>query len=178
METEFAHVYFNSTTKTVINPDINPDKYKLDKSFQEIPYRIDNSINEGSDWGVESEYREYVNISIFSPLSESAYIELPRRLRSSMKGLINIKSNANKCFLWCHIRYFNPLKIHPERITKADKDMVNNLYYEGIKFPVFKKDFGKIEKKNNICINMFCFKNNLVYPVYRMKKLKILWIYS
>ena len=37
-----------------------------------------------------------------------------------MKGLINIKNNDNKCFLWCHIRHLNPLKTHPERITKAD----------------------------------------------------------
>ena len=41
---EFAVVYFNSTAKTVINSD----KYMLDKSFQEVLYRIDNWINEGS----------------------------------------------------------------------------------------------------------------------------------
>ena len=40
---EFAPVYFNSTTKTV-----NNSKYDLDKYFQEILYRIDNWINEGS----------------------------------------------------------------------------------------------------------------------------------
>ena len=44
METEFTSVYFNSTTKTVINSD----KYMLDRSFQEILYQIDNWINEGS----------------------------------------------------------------------------------------------------------------------------------
>ena len=43
--------------------------------------------------------------------------------------------------------------------------MVNNLHYKGIEFPVSKKDFGKIEKKNNICINVFCYEDNLVYPV-------------
>ena len=43
-EIEFAHVYFNSTTKTVINSD----KYMLDKSFQEILFKIDNWINKGS----------------------------------------------------------------------------------------------------------------------------------
>ena len=62
-----------------------------------------------------------------------------------MKGLINIKNNDNKCFLWCHIRHLNPLKIHPERITKADENMVNDLNYEGIKFPVPKKDYSNIE---------------------------------
>ena len=40
---EFAPVYFNSTTKTVIIP-----KYSLDKSFQEDFNRIDNWISEGS----------------------------------------------------------------------------------------------------------------------------------
>ena len=57
-----------------------------------------------------------------------------------MKDLINIRSNDNKCFLWCHIRHLNPLKIHPERITKVDKNMINDLDYEGIKFPVSKKN--------------------------------------
>ena len=37
----YAPVYFNSATKTVINSD----KYGLDKSFQEVLYRIDNWIN-------------------------------------------------------------------------------------------------------------------------------------
>ena len=87
-----------------------------------------------------------------------------------MKGLINIKNNDNKCFLWCHIRHLNPLKIHPERIAKADKNVVNNLDYEGIKYPVSKKFFGKIEKKN-ICINVFCSENNLVYPVHISDKI-------
>ena len=34
---QYASVYFNSATKTIINSD----KYMLDKSFQEILYRID-----------------------------------------------------------------------------------------------------------------------------------------
>ena len=90
---------------------------------------------------------------------------MPCGLRNSVKGLINIKSSDNKYFLWSHIRHLNQLKIHPERIAKADKNMVNDLDYGGIKFPVSKKDFGKIEKKNNIFINVFCCENNLVYPV-------------
>ena len=114
---------------------------------------------------------EYVNISIFSPLSGSTYIELPPRLKNPMIGLINIKNNDNKCFLWCQIRHLNPLKVHPERITKADKNMVNNLDYEGIEFPVSGKDFGKIEKKNDICIYVF------ILFIYQIKKLKTVWIY-
>ena len=60
---------------------MNSDKYMLDKSFQEILYRI-----------------EYVNISIYIRVIGSTYIELPDKLENPMKGLINIKNNYNKCF--------------------------------------------------------------------------------
>ena len=106
----------------------------LDKSFQEILYRIDNWINEGSGSVIESIEAEYVNISIYSPLSESTYIELPNKLKRSIKGLINIKNNDNKCFLWCHIRHLNPLKKHPDRITKADKKCLMILIMKVLNF--------------------------------------------
>ena len=62
-------------------------------------YRIDNWINEGSGWVIEYIDAEYVNISIYSPLSVSSYIELPNKFKNLMKSLINIKNNDNKCFL-------------------------------------------------------------------------------
>ena len=120
---EYAPLYFNSATKTVISSD----KYGLDRSFEEILYRIDNWINEESGWIIESTQSQYVNISIYTPLSGSTYIELPDKLKNPMKGLTNIKNNGNKCFLWCHIKHLNPSKIHPERIAKVDKNMVNDL---------------------------------------------------
>ena len=122
---EYAPVYFNSATKAVINSD----RYDLDKSFQEMLYRIDNLINEESGWIIESIEAECVNIYIYSPLVGSTYIELPDKLKNPMKGLINIKNNDNKCFLWRHIRHLNLVKIHSERITKKDKNMINDLDY-------------------------------------------------
>ena len=83
---EFTTVYFNSTAKTVINPD----NYGLNKSFQQVLYRLDNWINEGFAWTIEYIDGDYLNISIYSPLSGSTYIELPDELKSSMKCLINI----------------------------------------------------------------------------------------
>ena len=43
--------------------------------------------------------------------------------------------------------------------------MANELDYDGVKFTVSKKYYCKIEQKNDICINVFCYENNLVYPV-------------
>ena len=50
-------------------------------------------------------------------------------------------------FFWCHVRHINPLKEHPERITKEDKKLVKDLDYDEIDFPVQENDFGKTEKK-------------------------------
>ena len=69
-------------------------------------------------------------------------------------------------FFWCHVRHLNPLKTHPERITELDKQMVNNLDYGDIKFLVSKKDYTKIERKNNTCINVIGYENGLVHPVH------------
>ena len=84
---EFAPVYFNFTTKTVIN-----SKYMLDKSLQDFLYRIYNWINEGSGRVIESMEAEYVNISVYSKFSWTTYIELHIKLRNPMKGLINMKN--------------------------------------------------------------------------------------
>ena len=84
-------------------------------------YRIDNWINEGSGRITELVESQYISISTYRPLSRSSYVNLPAELKSSKNGLINVKNNDQKCFLWCHVRHTNPVKIHPERITKKDK---------------------------------------------------------
>ena len=69
-------------------------------------------------------------------------------------------------FLWCHVRHINPVKIHPERFRQTDKELVNDLDYDGFKVLVREKDFSKIQTKNNININLFRYKNRLVFPIY------------
>ena len=44
--------------------------------------------------------------------------------------------------------------------------MISRLDYDDIKFIVSKKDYVKIEKKNSICVNVFCYENGLLYPVH------------
>ena len=92
----FAPVYFNSVTKTMINSRI-----KLENYFQNILYLIYVWINKGSGWIVESIESQYINISTYRPLSGSSYLRLSVELRSSRKGLINIKNKDQKNFLWC-----------------------------------------------------------------------------
>ena len=110
-------------------------------------------------------------------------MKLPAELRSPRKGLTKIKNKDQKCFLWCHVRHINPVKIHPERITKEDKkfgwhitnpgeitpedeEPFSDLDYDGIELPVREKDFSKIEQMNNIHINVFGYENEPTFPIY------------
>ena len=92
-EIELRPVYFNSTTKTVIN-----HKSSLKNAFQEILYRIDNWINEGSGWIVEFTESQYINVLTYWRLSGSSYIKLPVELKRPKKGLINIKITIKNVF--------------------------------------------------------------------------------
>ena len=170
---EFAPVNFNSTNKTVINFE-----YDLDKSFQEVLYRIDDQINEGSGWITECIDDEHVNISLYSPLSEIAYIKLPCELKNPLKDLINTNNNDSKCFLWCHIRHLNPLKTHPETITKADKEMINDLVMKVFIFLCLRKILARLKRKTIFALLCFVMKINwFILFIYKVRTLTILWMY-
>ena len=100
-------------------------------------------INEGCGWIVELIEPQYINISTYRPLSGSSYVKLPVELKSPKKELTNIKNNAQKCFLWCHVRHINRVKINPERTTRKEKKLAYDLDYDRVEFPLREKDFMK-----------------------------------
>ena len=57
-------------------------------------------------------------------------------------------------------------RIKLSRMTKKDKEVAENLNYSSIKFSISKKDSSKIEVMNNININVFSYKDKIIYPVY------------
>ena len=60
-------------------------KFNLENAFQEILYKIDNWIKEGSDWIVELIKSPYINISTYRPLPGSSYLKLPTELESQKR---------------------------------------------------------------------------------------------
>ena len=161
-------VYFNSKTKTLINE--NEINEVLQTSRQELMKIIGQWLSEGSGWTIKSVDAHYINLTKYAPMNGSSYIQLPTELRNSAKGLINLKNEDNECFRWCHIRYLNPQGKDPQRIKKDDRQYIKNLDYQGIKFPVTIKQINKIEKQNNIRINVFGYENKQSYPIYISKE--------
>ena len=161
-------VYFNSKAQTIINhTEIHG---ALQMSKQTILNKIAQWISEGSGWTIQSVDNHYLNVVKYKPMNGSSYIQLPTELRNSAKGLINVKNEDNECFRWCHIRHLNPQDKTPQRIKKSDKEHVKKLDYSEIEFPVTTKQFNKIEKNNNININVFGYEEKQPYPIYISKE--------
>ena len=104
----------------------------------------------------------------YEPFKGGSYIELPTELRNSAKGLINLQNKDDCCFAWCHVRYLNPKDRNPQRITKSDNKYIQDkiVNYDGIEFPVTTKQYSKIEKQNDIRINVFGYENKQFFPIY------------
>ena len=98
----------------------------------------------------------------------SSYIKLPQELKN--RGLINLQNKDDECFRWCHIRHLNPQDNDPQRIKKTDKQYIEKLDYSGIEFPGTVKQINKIEKQNNICINLFGYEEKQKFPIFISKE--------
>ena len=131
---------------------------------------IDKWVSEGSGWVIDRIDSHYINVTTYTPLHGSSYIELPTELRNPKKGLINIKNKDDECFRWCHIRHLNPQEKNPQRINKVDKEMINELNYDGIDFPLSQKHYNKVEKQNNIRINVFGYEKGQPFPIHISKE--------
>ena len=71
------------------------------------------------------------------------------------------------CFKWCDIAHKFPALFHKNRITKY-KRHENDVNYSGIIFPVTLNQIHKVEKQNEININIFQLNDDeqTVLPLY------------
>ena len=164
----YKTAFFNGKAKTITKA--NDIEHELNMSRQEILNVIDKWVSEGSGWVIDRIVSHHINVTTYTPLYGSSYIELPMELRNPKKGLINIKNKDNECFRWCHIRHLNPQEKNPQRIKKEDKQSIEGLNYEGIEFPVSQKHYNKVEKQNSITINVFGYENGQPFPIHISKE--------
>ena len=141
-------------------------------------YRVDNWINEGSGWIIDSINGQYVNIYEHAPLFGSSFIELPSELKNPKKGLIHIKNKDNKCFLRCHVRHLNLVNTHSDRINKKIKKLLIPLNILVLIFLFQKRIIVKLKSKI-IFMSIFSHMAMVLFiqSMYLMKSLIIVWIY-
>jgi hypothetical protein len=167
-KTKKDSVYFKSKTGTVTNfEDIEST---ATNNQQTILSRIETFQNLGSNWIIMNIASHYVNIAMYKPLAGSSYMELPKDISNSRCGLINMKNDDNRCFVWCHVRHLRPKDRRATTITQKDREFELGLDYEGIEFPVKISDIDKIERRNKINISVLGYKGRKQFYPIRMSK--------
>ena len=110
-------------------------------------------LAEDSGWIIDSVIKQNIYISKCKRLTVSSYINLPKKLNHSRKGLINIQStNDNNCLKCCLVTYLNTTDHYLTRIRKIYKDFARRPDFKNIKFLAKIRDVHKIGGK--LCVSI------------------------
>ncbi|CAC5417702.1 unnamed protein product [Mytilus coruscus] len=131
---------------------------------------VDQFQERGSGFDFNSIKSVQVKLYKYEYQRASSYI--PLQFKS--KNIINVQNkNDNKCFLWSILAYLYPVVKNKQRVTNY-KEYEDEISMKGIEYPVAKEDIPKVEKQNNLIINVFALKDQTnkqtLYPIYVSNK--------
>lgn len=111
-----------------------------------------------------------VDTARFSPIFGSSYIMTPKHI-SDTKGVINIKNDDEKCFLWSVLVKIYPVKRNRHELYNYRRHE-NELNTTRFDFPVKVNDISKFEQLNpDISINVLAVdKDGVIYPLRATKE--------
>ena len=141
----------------------------VSKFFRELRDSFEAWIDEYQERGSGFVFRNICSVKVkihrYDYQRASSYLELGFK----SKNIINVQNRDNKCFLWSILAKFYPAPSDKERVTKYIP-YENRLGMEGIEYPVMIKDIPKVERQNNLSINVFSLEDQTdkssLYPVY------------
>lgn len=109
--------------------------------------------------------------NIFRQFRGASYIDLPKWIKDK-KAIRNIKNRDNRCFMWTILAALHPAERDAERVSKY-RQYENELNFNRINFPIKISDIPKIEKTNNLAVNVYSHQGKSIIPIYNSKQLDI-----
>ena len=132
--------YISSTSDIILNEE-DVETFSIGKKISD---KIDSVYFRESGITIVGIKQHFINVYKYSPLKGDSYIDLPQKFKNSSKGLLNIKSKDDKCFMWCRIAYLFPTPSNNNyRLTKYIYHE-NDVDYTGITFPITLNQIEKI----------------------------------
>ena len=152
--------------------DINEIYEEMINEIEEEIQKVENAVESG--WIFLMVESLALHVDKWDPIKASSYIVLPDYL-SKRGGIINMKNEDNKCFLWCVLRALNLKDKNNERIDKDLKSKENTLNMKGITYPVDSKGIKRFEKQNpDISISVLGYnEKEKIYPLDISKFTKV-----
>ena len=159
---QFFHDEGNGKQKQVIGQNHGEqsaifDDNKVDEFYDsQVAYLqtwIEKFTNTASGLEIAHCIKLYLNIAKFEPLKGSSYIPLPEAL-ANKKAIINLKNDDNKCLEWALLSALYHDSNNPSKISSYKKHL-GVLNMDGIDFPTPISQIPRVEKKNNLAINVY-----------------------
>ena len=163
-QTEYRRVVLRSNQSTFLQTyEIDEE---LNKTFSRILERLEVFTNEGSGWVVERVEFLMLDIARYRPICGGSYIPLPKEIQVK-RAVVNVKNRDDDCLRWSLRASLFPAARDTERPGKYPTD--DELDFEGINAPTPIDQIERVEKKNNLALNVFGWDCRQVV-VYRLSK--------
>ena len=127
-------------------------KATLDEAISHLLELLEKWTQRGSGWVVDQVQTLWLDIARYQPLRGSSYIPLPAAVRSK-KAVVNVKNKDDHCLRWALRSALFPACDHVDRPSKYPTE--DGLNFKGIDAPTPISQIPKVEKLNNLAINVF-----------------------
>jgi hypothetical protein len=124
----------------------------LDRAFPRIQETLEKWTQGGSGWAVDGVETLWLDVARYQPLRGGSYISLPAAL-GNKTAVVNVKNTDDHCFRWALRSALFPAESNPHRPTKYPTD--DGLNFAGTDAPTPLSQIEKVEKRNNLAINVF-----------------------
>jgi hypothetical protein len=166
-----ASIPFRSKTYTASALDKQKIKINIQNAMLEQANKIDEFINNGSNWVFKSAIAMDVEIGGVNPLfigSDTDFLKFDVKNIPNKRHLVNVPSKDNKCFLYCIAEALFGSKIKNKDSYKEYQKYVDMFNIEGINFPISVKSIKKFLKQNielNLKINIIFLSGKKIFPL-------------
>ena len=141
-------------------------KGALNQAFPGVQETLEKWTQRGSGWVVNQVHTLWLDIARYQPLRGGSYIPLPAALAAKNKGgrggmaVLNVKNKDDHCLRWSLRSALFPVAKDPQRPTKyPTKDGLN---FTGIDAPTPVSQIPKVERQNNLAINVFGWEKGVI----------------
>ena len=128
----------------------------LDEAFPHILGILEKWTQNGSGWTIDYISTLWLDIAKYRPLRGGSYIPLPAAVKNK-KAVVNVKNKDDRCAVWTILAAIFPVAKNPQRPSKYPQD--HGFDFTGIDYPTPISQISRIEKQNDLAINVFGWDN-------------------
>ena len=147
---EFMEPVLRHRQEAVLNE--NEITTALEETFPRLQETLEKLTQRGSGWMVVQVRKLWLDIARYQPLRGGSYIPLPKKLQDK-KAVVNVKNMDDHCLRWALRSALFQAAENPHR--PANYPTADGLDLTGIDAPTPISQIGKVERQNDLAINVF-----------------------